>query len=149
MFFAKFRHKRFNAKTAYGKPSPSRDCRLRIPGWGEVAGSVSGSFEEEDWERLQQQQGGGGPRVPAAAHPVIEPPGAPTGARWPAIHPLPCVETPPAHTAPAKCSEVAKKKLKLSFIYQRTTTQSLMRYSTVYSRVTEPAWFSYNNCTAL
>ena len=60
--FGKFRQGRFNAKTAHGKPSPSRDCRLRIPGWGEVAGSVSGSFEEEDWERLQQ--GGGGPRVP-------------------------------------------------------------------------------------
>ena len=38
----------------------------------------------------------------AATRPVIEPPGAPTGARWPASHP-PCVETPPAHTAPAKC----------------------------------------------
>ena len=32
--FGKFRQGRFNAKTAHGKPSPSRDCRLRIPGGG-------------------------------------------------------------------------------------------------------------------
>ena len=77
------------------------DCEFRGGGCGFV-GVQSEEEEEEEEERERLQGGGSGPRVPAAAHPVIEPPGAPTGARWPASHP-PCVETPPAHTAPAKC----------------------------------------------
>ena len=105
MFFAKFRHKRFNAKTAYGKPSPSRDCRLRIPG---ARLRVRRASRRRIGNGCSSRVVVAGHGAAAAARPVIEPPGAPTGARWPASHP-PCVETPPAHTAPAKCSEVAKK----------------------------------------
>ena len=67
------------------------DCEFR----GEVAGSSG--FEEEDWERLQQQQGGGGPRVPRprlarSLNPPVRPLALASSARSLRSVDPPCVE---------------------------------------------------------
>ena len=71
--FAKFRQRRFNAKTAHGKPS--RDCRLRIPG---ARLRVRRASRRRIGNGCSSRVVVAGHGAAAAARPVIEPPGAPT-----------------------------------------------------------------------